>query len=521
MDDIGGLFDGGAVALLANMRAWRLRAVERVELSSAFWSERHREIHVRSFEEIMGEQTNGAVELRGYLSSPQGRQKKDIELLLPITELPKVPVFDLHITVDGHHVYRLSKDESARIVAKYVIRLARDAGRMLPEDEPKHLLDFLTFLFYHPDYPYEQILRSGNNPNTEDANFNTEDATFRYLSDAKIPVKYYTWTACVREIKKAARHYVVHDYASGAENPLIALPYFLQEMENRHGQEVPNILDITRLMRYVSEAVSGAYEAVSNALAERSEAPAAEDKFLSAYFAYGHRWMTFAKCTVPVNRPFIVTVEEKRAIYFEPERRLNRKPSLRSQRRKDAWQMVSFADAETNHVSIRVNDTAVRMGRPEVLTEDNKPFIGNVDEEESTFEVFLLQDSTRGRPERVYIKCPLRLTRLHSGMLWLTMFLTALGIFLLLNRGLSPVDMAPPHNPAKESTSLIDDGLTAKNATLILVPVAFAASFLLIRDSSTLSAWLRRIRQFILLIELFTLLAIAFTLLWIHHFRIE
>jgi hypothetical protein len=55
----------------------------------------------------------------------------------------------------------------------------------------------------------------------------------------------------------------------------------------------------------------------------------------------------------------------------------------------------------------------------------------------------------------------------------------------------------------------------------ILVPVAFAATLLLSRDSSTLSARLRRIRQSILMVELFALLSLAFTMFVAHFIHLD
>lgn len=198
--------------------------------------------------------------------------------------------------------------------------------------------------------------------------------------------------------------------------------------------------------------------------------------------------------------------------------------------------MVSFRDAETNHVSIRVPDTAVRLhGHPQVFSEAEKIIPGAsgprnvkdkedcravVDEEAHTFELYLRQDSTRSRAERIFIKTPLRLTRLSSWMLNLTMAITGFATALLIVRGAPDLHSVFVWAllPSMESTT--GTGLTAKDATLILVPVAFAASLLLARDGSTLSARIKRVRQSILTVELFLLLTTAFVLLLIHHVKV-
>ncbi|MGW1713239.1 hypothetical protein [Streptomyces sp. NPDC002156] len=311
------------------------------------------------------------------------------------------------------------------------------------------------------------------------------------------------------EIGRVAESYVISDYASGAQNPIIAVPYFFQELRERRARRLlqkgcalspcPDVQNVTDLLGYIRDAVAKAHnEGNPNIRAY---------EFLSAYFAYGYRWMAFAKCVVPCDEPFIITVEEKRAIYFEPERRLSRTASLANKNGKTVWQMVAFADAETNHLSIRVSDTAVRLksrhGRPEVLDERKRRLDGKVDEEESTFELYLRQDSTRGRPERIYVKCRLRLSRLMSSFLYLAMVVTAGGISLLYWRGVYDW---------RDGKGDYVHGLTAKDAAVILIPVAFVAAFLLIKESSTLVLRIRRLRQSVLVAELFILLATAFSL---------
>ncbi|MFG2489188.1 hypothetical protein ACGFSI_41445 [Streptomyces virginiae] len=514
-------FDQAAVALLADLPAWRLRAIERVELSSAFWSLRDREIHTRPLADILATHHD----LRSKLV-PHRTSADTFELILPIAELPKIPLLDLTITIDGEPVYRVAKDESARIEARYVIQLASEAHLMKDEfafhpEVVQHFIDFLAALFYFPAHPYEEVWKKYHRLSFKDADSwlvsYFADEQHEYLSlrwRHFFLYRYPQWQPIAEQISEVAKTYVVSDYLSGAENPLIALPYLIQEIkeEARSSERVMTLHDIDAMLGYLGDLIGRAHRA-----AQRGDAAAR--KFISAYFAYGYRWMAFAKCKVPVDRPFIIEMKERRAIYFSAKRKPRYSPN--ELRKKEACQMVAFADAETNHVSIRVADTAVRMMHcPKVFDESLNEVTGGVDEEASTFELYLRQDSSRIRPERIYIKCPLRLTRLHSAMLWLTMFVTALGIFLLWNRGLSSVGVAPPHDPTVQETPLVAEGLTAKDATLILVPVAFAASFLLIRDTSTLSAWIRRVRQSVLLIELLALLGTAFVLLWIHHIRI-
>ncbi|MEU1001370.1 hypothetical protein [Streptomyces tibetensis] len=518
MDKLTTDLDQAGVTLLANMPKWRLRAIERVELSSALWAERHREIHVRPLRDVASGPAERGGELCATLSRLEVFQRESVELLLPITELPKVPLLDLVITVEGKRVYRVSKDESARIAAKYVISLAERAN-LVGDREPRLLVDLLTFLFYHPSAPYEDVRRRYDRHGYP---YHLADREYLLSEVGKFNIdasKFYsTWKRESDLIKSVAGDYVISDYASGAENPILAIPYFLQELDRRRADKLfrrlpaletsPNEDDVTELLRYVRTIVVAAHNDGYPSVQSR--------KFLTAYFSYGYRWMAFVRCVVPCNKSFIIEVQDKRAIYFEPERRLNRKTSLWNKNGKTVWHMVEFADAETNHVSIRISDTGVRLessgkGRPKVLDEKMERIRGEVDEEESTFELYLRQSSARVRSERVYIKCRLRLSRLVSSFLYLAMTVTAGGIALLIWRGVFDDHLIAPHAGTPEKKHFIH-GITAKDAAVILIPVAFVASFLLVKESSTLVLRIRRLRQSILVAELFILLATAFSL---------
>ncbi|MFI2077522.1 hypothetical protein [Streptomyces triculaminicus] len=513
-------FDDTAVALLGNLPLWRLRAVERVELSKAFWSEREREIHVQPLREVMKKD----VDLRGNLMGLGAASSDEVELVLPVTEFPKVPLLDLKITVDGQEVSRISRDESARIQAHHLASLGRRAG--LTKTVEPHMIDLLTFIFYFPHEPYENIWEK-HRVRFFDSLYAWQDAPHRYIKEEgqsfgfDAAGAWREWHESVRRIPELIEGYTSPDHLSGSQVPLISLPYFYREMRDRADRGlidgVPTANKVTLLLRNLSDLLFAAKDKVSDGAADQVSRELSR-RFLSTYFSYGHRWMAMTHCTVPLDRPFIIRTKANRAIYFTPHPQ--RKPSLWRQIRKEAWQMVPFADAETNHVSVRIEDTAVRLGSPKIYDECRKEIKSAVDEEENTFELYFRQDSTRGRKERIYIKCPLRLTRFHSMMLYVVMAATALGFALLLNRGLGDAGEAFVPAPGTRAPK-VDNGLTAKDATLILVPVALAASFLLFKDSSTMSAWLRKVRQSILLVELFLLLGTAFVLLFIHHVKTD
>jgi hypothetical protein len=518
--------DNAAVALLNDLPLWRLRAIERVELSQAFWSERERTIHVQPLREV-AKRDGSPHRIAPFANAltPLGiMHYAHADLVLPIAELPKVPLLDLDIAIDGAPAYRLSRDEGARIQAYHILDLALHAGLLSKDNYTPQLVDFLTFIFYYPWYDYARIRHAFTPPifSVPDRTYLTTHSThIEEYQSLNIPLHYGAWTDISNSIAKLSRKYVLKDAMSGSQNPLLSLPYLFQELKDRddngNAPDYPDSEKITFLLAWLNRSLHQADE-----MEGTDEATQCANRFISDYYSYGYRWMVFARCKVPSNAPFTMTLREKRAIYFTPYR--HTKPSFANYIRKEAWQNIAFADAETNHVSIRVSDVAVRIKhRPQALDELLEPLDNSnprphyPDEEESTFELYMRESSKRDRLSRIYIRCPLRLTRVQSGMLWLTIFITGFAWILLLIRGIPAIYPAVHH--FWDDSSNVDSGLTAKDATLILVPVAFAATLLLSKLDSTLSAWIRRIRHAVLLVELFGVLATAFVLVLISRIK--
>ncbi|MFF5126546.1 hypothetical protein ACFY41_06320 [Streptomyces syringium] len=498
--------------LLDNLMAWRIRAVERVEFSRALWSEREREIHIKSLQEVVtSPRPDQWPNLSVILEKLGEMENGTTELTLPITELPKIPILNLSITVAGNDVYRIRLDDSARIQARYIMYLSKQMGYSVQEAISEQLADLLAALFYFPSSSFVKVWKNGkfyrrHKPGRRDL---TCEATRQYLQEDRnlkhvaTSSAFDEWYSICGDIKRIVRSQAISDYLSSTENPIIALPHFIEEEGRRYAGG-------TDVALWSEEQITLLLRALKNMLvaAERPDEYATEKqvkasrKLLCAYAAYGYRWMAFARCFVPVGKPFTIKVRETRGIYFSPDR--NGWIRWQNGLRNTAWKMVAFSDAETNHLSIRVSDPAVRLGDCLALDELTKESAGHADEEESTFELYLRHDSTPERQERIWIKCPLRLARLTSLFLACAMIITACAIALLIWRGVSDIEVS--------SNGKYVHGLTAKDATVILIPVAFVASFLLVKDTTTLVMRVRRLGQAVLILELFVLLSTAFSL---------
>ncbi|MET7679028.1 hypothetical protein [Streptomyces sp. NPDC005423] len=541
-----------SMGLIDIQAEWRLRAIERIDLSSELWGEHVREIHVLPLKDSVASlyfkkrHSTAHFDVGANLTFALSETQKDkkIELVLPIAYLPRVPILDLHIEVAGKHVYRIPLDEGAWIHAGYVARLADIAGLGVSLE----LRILLSALLYFPSQEYEKLWSKYNQLKIRSPKswyYWTKGRVVRfdpgreYLQHCESILKfkirrltYQKWKRYCSEIGEIVQRYESTDYKSSCENPIMALPQFAREMLRIRDRELTEGV-VTNTLEELLDLLKKAVEEKDKSDDEEKEA--AKRRLLRTYAISGLRWMVFAKCSVPKNKSFIITVEEKRPIHFTAK--WHTKPNrgtvlpITGHYGKTAWKIISFNDAATNHLSIRVSDTAVKLHHwpddHQILGDKCEPILDLPDEEEKTSELYIRQDSTPNRNGRIWVRCHLRLNRLMSWMLSLTIAITIAGIGLLWWRGI-----AEYHHPGSQTTTVstnqkiplvitqntsADHGLSAKDAAVILIPVAFSAAFLLSRDTSTMSASLRRLRQSILLASLFLLLGSAFILYFLHH----
>ncbi|MGR3939519.1 hypothetical protein [Streptomyces sp. BRA346] len=505
------------LALLADLPAWRIRAVERVELSSALWSERERDIHVIPLNEVARE----VPDLYRALWD-QRSNASEVTLTLPLTDLPAVPIIDLHIKVANNYVYRLPMDDSARIQTAHIRNLAEQAGLTF---DPA-LTDLITALFYYPSKNYGELWKSHHEPPRSWLKklkkiATDPDPTYEYLKSRFDGNKcmphfsrrvYNEWKMNSESISELVENFALIDHLSATGSPLIALPHYFDELQ-KAGPLTPSTkgANVTELLGKLHSFLCGAKSAADDERPCVAEQAEAAKRLLYTYSSYGLQWTVFAKCTVPKDKPFTITIKEKRPVYFAPYR--DGGPSTYLQNK--VWKMVSFGDAKTNHISIHTEDNAVRLGAHYQVTDQKLEQIQTpADEEQSTPELYLRHDSTEPRTSHIFIGIPLKLTRLTSCWLWLTIIVAGYGIILLLLRGMAEYDEA-----GNNSYGVFRHGLSAGDAAIFLIPVAFAASFLLTKDTSTLNSRLRRKRQAFLLGEIAVLLIMAFAFFTVHHIK--
>jgi hypothetical protein len=574
--------------LLDNPDEWRQRSIEHIELSSALWCEREREIDVKP--------------LKAVLANFGLEGDESVRLVLPIALLPKVPLIDLSITVAGTPVYRISGIEAGKLQADYILHLSHKAGvapsRTSEQPDAKaelaELRKFLAemfglapgpwigFLTRTGKYGQRRLRKYWNKLGNACVCFLTEwPRLYRYLMDGfkehglhwyLTYDMYKTWRKRTNDIRKLVRREVAPHNESVTENPLIALPNFLNDGGLSRALEAAVDSKKTfeekckSLEDEVNALLENIYTLVDNAAkrapereittfwsrrraqwnlvkqrlenspsrAQREElitatpsqgervARTAAQRLVAAYAGYGRRWELFAECVVPVNESFIIKVSDRRAIYFSHPRKGRReleKPWFSS---STAWEWVMFKDAVSSHLNIRVTDTSVELGKCKLHGESrNLKECAVVDHLSNTEELFTAYSGSKRRPDRIWIKCPLRPAHFIRRAQWLVAAGTLAALATLLRIvGLSwswPASASWWWPPSWRPPFVVQQNIPPQFLTLLLFPTTFAVSLLLVRESSTLSGQATRRRKIVLSWIFAVLWALALWLLAAGH----
>ncbi|WP_326603527.1 hypothetical protein [Streptomyces sp. NBC_01800] len=445
-----------ALALMADLQGWRERAIERIELSSRIWSVRTREIHVHP---LLEAQQGHARKLLKSLEGIGGAEKGKALLLLPLTRLSKRALLDFHVTVDGRAVHRLSRAEGAKFQAHYIEDTAKGVARVR-----EGLIYLLAAIF-------------GTTFEREDENESREVLIGRVEKRLgfAIPACRVAWGGMEAYVEGVVTRFTLPNESSASLIPLLALPYLNQLLEDE-GKIPLNDAQLARQLRTLSRFLR---------VMERSGEQGRSVQEL--YSIYGSHWETLAYCTVPLNRRFIISITSKRNIYFVHPKgiKVNGLKSWWEEKfLTTVWSHVSFADAQTNHVNVRVPDFNVELNEKHCLTLDekhNQKLENELDHLYATDELYSIYSSKSGREEGAWVKCRLRVT---ASVAWVQRLIFSAVVATFFAVLLQWGDL---HRP-----------LAAPHLALLLTPTTFAASLILVRESSPLSSRLtNRVRRFI------------------------
>ncbi|MCX4956877.1 hypothetical protein [Streptomyces virginiae] len=435
-------------------RNWCLRSVERIELTSANWSDRKRSVHVLAS--------------RQWLPDPLAKklteQHRRVRLYLPIGNFPHGPLLDFNVTVAGEPAFLLSRKEHARLQAGYVAYLAKLAG--IPMNVGGlDLNPLLIAIFGFAASSWESLLGQEDNPTDGVLKVlirqflgKAQRVDGQHLSvTAEIVEK---WHRAIQPTRTIVRREMRANVSSATENPLLALP----DLSYASVDEVERLLS----------ALSDFLVAVSQAA---PTSPAAA-KLLRTFAASGSHWDAIAECVIPLKGPFLIKTEERRSLSFAVN---GGRVNDRGERPGWSWktysrQLIVFNDAQSNHVNIRVADVNVELRKETpVLDEWGDPVKRSPDLKRATPELLAFYDSDPGRPYRIWIDVPLKVSMpaAVSRVIIFGLAATALLAFMFFVFNWLG---AGGH-----------ETMTGGDIAVILVPSAIAASLLLVRETSTLS----------------------------------
>lgn len=205
--------DAEAIAvLLLKDPKWRVRAVERIDLTSASWCDRRRSVHVKALE--------------SFLPSEFVSGRKRARLYVPIGSFPKGPLLDFSVSVAGAPAFLLPRNEHARIHVEYVKFLAAQAGITVRPS----LESLLAAIFGFASNPWEVFLQSESNPskgviNSLLCNYFKKNGLPGWNGGPVAVEVVETWASAVDAIQKLVRERAPENVLSAAENPLLALPH--------------------------------------------------------------------------------------------------------------------------------------------------------------------------------------------------------------------------------------------------------------------------------------------------------
>ncbi|WP_369362983.1 hypothetical protein AB5L52_06730 [Streptomyces sp. CG4] len=451
--------DQVAFTLLRQPMKWRMRAVERIELSSHRWSVRNRRIHAKALKQVEElDHLLGSVPKELY-DAPH----EEVTLVLPLSQMTKNPVVDFQAQVNGQEVSRLSREEGARIQARYFKELVREATGIQISETLEETLTAVFGSTYppkgadHESYVQEQL-------QLDEIHRSIAVSTDQQIISIKNDI------IANRSLPKRE---------SAAQDPLLALPY-LNELRIASGEAALDDENLATRLREVKNFL--------NDLRDHGTA----DQLLRLYAEYGRHWEAFARCKVPLDRPFFITVATKRHIEFESPERESIFFRVVHWVWPVAWSHMRFADARSNHVNIRVPDINVEFSKKRCGARNNlnRKLEVPPEHEHKTSELFAIYSSRACRDNRLWVKTPLRLT-------WLTIFIHLLVIATIL----------ATLGVTWRVWGDFGRRLTAQQLALLLTPSTFAASLLLVRDSSPLGSKCTAPRRIAIAVSLATLWA--------------
>lgn len=417
------------VALLANPLAWRVRAVEHVELDGAYSCARRRSLQCGPLRAVIGKDGDAASQAL---------------LVINVASVPRGPLLDLDVSGPLGPAFLLPRQEVAHRQALFVAALAESGA--LPV--PSIVVAFLDAAFgvaLTPD------IRSSE-PSAAEIS--------AYLSDGlggEGRDLYGEWSEisrlCAAIVDKRLDR---PSPRSPTRHPVFALPEFLGGPSGAGPDSA-------------SQALRGylaLLEAADNA--SSSTSPTVGDELLNSVADYGDNYDLMVATKVPLDEPFMLRYSERRGLSL-------------------SWllgtgsQDLVVADAVTNHVALQTQDASVELRKIRALN----PKTGA-----ATYGAFAVRDTRQfwscyahgsDRDYRTELNFSLRpLRRLQAVPYALSAFLVLIAAALWMERVRGLSDLALIVGPSALAASLLLAREQTTMASRLRHPTTVAVTFALL-----------------------------------------
>lgn len=305
------LADNRAVTslLISQPLEWRVRAVEELVIDSATSCQRRRSLQVAP--------------LRTLLADYVTPTHETAILALNVAPMPRGPLMEFDIKGPNGAAWLLPRPEIARRQALYLGDLAAAHGRDLSEP----VLSLLTTIV---GFTGEWFSRNGPMSLEE----YLEEGLGRSITADTVDYWRHVGDECRKILRPRVDEF--RDY-SAPENPALVIPELFAANIVASDKEASSLLaEYADLLDFLERQ------------APVDDLPTYADDFLNALADYGRNYDLIAAMEVPLDEPFIVKYSERRNLNI----------SLFA---NTSQQSVFIADAQSNHISLKVSDPSVRL----------------------------------------------------------------------------------------------------------------------------------------------------------------
>jgi hypothetical protein len=429
------------VTLIEHPLDWRVRVVEELVIDSATSCTRRRSLQ--------------AAPLRPLLDEFLPAESTHALLALNVAPMPRGPLFDFDLQGPCGDAWLLPRTEIAARERAYLTKLAKSCGEVV-SPRLRSLLDAIlgfTGEWFSNGFP-QDLLSSYIEPGLGRLIDTGEWRRWQQISDG-------CWKVMLPRLD------VFHRYSAPA-TPLLVAPELVASGIVTRDSEVTELLAEYRdLVIRVQQH------------AESEPDPGAAADFLNSLADYGNSYDLVAAMKVPLDSPFLVKFSERRD------------PDLSPWMNQGSQELV-IADAQTNHVTLQINDPSVRITRFDAMRPGSNEQAAAAFQSRSDDQGRAFYEHEQDRDYR--LRLVFRLALLPR----LQIVPAAVTVVLLL------MTAALWHQRPSDLGAL----------ALVAGPSALAASILLFREPSTLGSRLRRFSSGLLAGAFLLLLGTA-TLLYV------